>query len=71
MDVIKGQDHFLEVKVDNDNETVNITGNKEGLIYLGKVCLNLSEKKESEHWHLSFPFFTLSKESTELIISKK
>ena len=69
MEIIKDDKHYLDVKIDNENQVINITGNKEGLSYLGKVCLGLSQK-ESEHWHFSYAFNTLTKNSMELIVHK-
>ncbi len=69
MEILKQKNHYLEVKYDEKNKEINIVGNKEGLEYLGKVCLHLSEKKDPEHWHLSFPFYTLTEDSLDLVIS--
>lgn len=70
MEIVKEKNHFLEVKIDSKRDIVNISGNKEGLKYLGEVCLKLSETVEQEHWHLSYAFYTLTKDSKELIVNK-
>jgi len=70
MKVNKNNNHFLELKVNNEMKSIDIIGNKEGLEFLSEVCSKLSKLKDEEHWHMSSAFDTISKGSYELIIHK-
>lgn len=66
------KDYYLKISYDENNDVIDIIGNKSGLEYLANVCLHLVTKKEPEHWHLSFAFNSLTEDSVEeTIISFK
>lgn len=58
-----------KLKISLDNKAALISGNKEGLIFLGEYLIRLAELNEGTHMHLD-DFNVLEQDSPELIIEK-